>query len=287
MRFFSYQSAKGPAIAVDHGGLTIALSSLDASFPSNLIDLIQGGSEILELIATALRQKQGQLVERSSARFLPLISNPGKIICIGLNYQDHATETNLPVGAYPVVFPRYTSTLTGHQQPLLRPRVSTQFDYESELVAVIGRRAHYVAKDDALKYVAGYTVANDASLRDYQFRTSQFTVGKNFDATCALGPDFVTADELPAGGAGLKITTRLNGQTVQSGSTSDMIFNVATLVHLLSETMSLEPGDVILTGTPAGIGMSRKPPLYMKAGDVCECEVERVGLLVNTVRDDS
>ncbi len=287
MRFFAYSRDGRPAIGLQAPDRAVALASLSDDLPRDLTSLVAQGKPLLEHIAKLLRlsNNAGQSLDRSKLKHLAPFGT-GKIICIGLNYSAHATETKLATTAYPVVFTRFASTVIAAGDPILRPRVSIELDYEVELVAVIGQRAHYVAKDQALNYVAGYTVANDASVRDYQFKTTQFTVGKNFDATCPLGPDFVTADELPAGGKDLKISTRLNGQTVQSQSTSDMIFDVATLVSLLSDAMTLEPGDIILTGTPSGVGMARNPKLFMQQGDVCECEIERIGVLKNPVLDE-
>jgi 2-keto-4-pentenoate hydratase/2-oxohepta-3-ene-1,7-dioic acid hydratase in catechol pathway len=184
------------------------------------------------------------------------------------------------------VFVRFNSTLIGHRAPLLRPRESVQLDYEVELVAVIGRAGRRISRQSALSHVIGYSVFNDASVRDYQKRTPQWTVGKNFDGTGAFGPCLVTYDEVPGGGKGLRVKTRLNGQIMQDASTSDMIFDVATLISLLSEACTLEPGDLLVTGTPSGVGFTRKPPVFMKAGDVCEVEIEGVGTLVNPVVDD-
>ena len=286
MRFFRYESNGGADLAVVRNGVATSLASLDAGYPSDVCDLVSRGPSLIDEISARLDRGEGARVDRNTIRLLNPVASPSKIICIGLNYQDHADETKLATTAFPTVFARYTSTLIGPGDAILRPKVSQALDFEVELVAVVGKRAHYVPLDQALDYVAGYTVANDASVRDYQFATSQFLIGKNFDATCPIGPDFVTADELPAGGKGLSITTRLNGEVVQSSTTSLMIFDVATLIHKLSEVMSLEPGDVILTGTPSGIGHARKPPLYMKPGDLCECEVERVCVLSNPVQDE-
>ena len=287
MRFFAYLSDGQPAVAVVDKGVSIALASVGDAMPRDLTQLVSAGQPLLQKVADALRQGAGTVIERPTVKILPPFPNPPKIICIGLNYQEHAAETNLPATAFPTVFTRFTSTIVAPGAPLIRPRVSTDFDYEVELVAVIGGAAHYVSRERALDHVAGYTVGNDASVRDYQFKTTQFTVGKNFDGTCGLGPDYVTADELPPGGRDLSITCRLNGNTVQSQSTSDMIFDVATLVSLLSETMTLETGTIMLTGTPSGIGMARTPPLYMKHGDVCECEVEQIGVLRNPIEDEA
>jgi 2-keto-4-pentenoate hydratase/2-oxohepta-3-ene-1,7-dioic acid hydratase in catechol pathway len=174
-----------------------------------------------------------------------------------------------------------------HGQPIVRPRVSSALDYEGEIAAIIGRGGRHIPRDRALQHVLGYSLFNDASIRDYQLRTPQWTVGKNFDGTGAFGPFLVTSDELPPGASGLTLTTRLNGQVVQRASTDDLIFDVATLVSLLSEVLTFEPGDVIVTGTPAGVGAARKPPLWLKPGDVCEVEVERIGRLSNLVSDEA
>jgi 2-keto-4-pentenoate hydratase/2-oxohepta-3-ene-1,7-dioic acid hydratase in catechol pathway len=210
---------------------------------------------------------------------------PGKIVCLGLNYVDHAKEGGNPIPNYPAVFLRATSSLIAHGQPLLRPSCSDKFDYEAELAVVIGTSAHHVAEADALSHVLGYACFNDGSIRDYQRKSTQWTVGKNFDGTGAFGPHIVTADELPAGAAGLRIACRYNGETMQDGNTSDMIFPIARTIAILSEAMTLEPGDVIITGTPAGVGYARKPPVFLRAGDVSEVEIEGIGVLRNPVVD--
>jgi acylpyruvate hydrolase len=216
---------------------------------------------------------------------LPPLANPEKIICVGLNYRDHSAESGFKQPDFPTLFGRFNSSLIGHGAPLLRPPQSEQFDYEGELVAVIGKTARDVSEENALDHVMGYSIFNDGSLRDYQFKAPQWTPGKNFDDTGAFGPWLVTADELPKGCEGLKLETRLNGQVVQSASTSDMVFPVAKLVAIISSFLTLKPGDVIVTGTPSGVGMARKPQLWMKPGDVCEIEIENIGVLSNPVRD--
>lgn len=286
MRFFRYEAGNGPALAVQHEGRAVALASLDPSLPVDLTAILAQGRATLDRIAALAKGGAGEAVDRGTVKLLNPFPQPGKIVCIGLNYDEHAKETNLPTTAFPTVFTRFQSTLLDPGAPILRSASSEAYDYEVELVAVIGKHAHYVGIEDALDHVAGYTVANDVSVRDYQFATSQFTIGKNFDATCPVGPDFVTADELPAGGRGLALSTKLNGEVVQSDTTNNMIFDVATLVHKLSQVMSLAPGDIILTGTPSGIGHARKPPLYMKNGDVVECSVETIGTLSNPVADE-
>ena len=218
--------------------------------------------------------------------FLPLIPRPPKIICIGRNYAAHALEGGAEPPTYPEVFYRGATTLIGHNQPIIRPQCSDKLDYEAELVAIVGKRARHISKADGLSVIAGYALFNEATLRDYQRKSSQWTIGKNFDNTGAFGPEFVSADELPAGGHGLRIQSRLNGTVMQDANTAEFIFPVDQLVANLSECMTLEPGDIIVTGTPAGVGYARTPPIFMKDGDICEVEVEGVGILSNPVKDE-
>ena len=206
---------------------------------------------------------------------------------MGINYRGHARETHYDVPPHPTVFARFPTSLTGHKAPLVRPWVSEQLDYEGELVAVIGKGGRHIAEGDALEHVIGYSIFNDGSVRDFQMETPQWTVGKNFDSTGAFGPFLVTADEVPAGGSGLQLTTRLNGQIVQQADTSEMIYGVASVIAFLSEAMTLHPGDVLVMGTPPGVGLERDPQLFMKAGDVCEVEVEGIGLLSNPILDEA
>ncbi|MDP9113509.1 MAG: fumarylacetoacetate hydrolase family protein [Acidobacteriota bacterium] len=229
----------------------------------------------------------GPLVDESSLSYLPPIAAPPKIVCVGLNYKDHVNEAKRAAPSDPTFFGRFTRSVIGHGQTLIRPSASEQFDYEGEIAAVIGKGGRHISREQALDHVAGYSVFNDASVRDYQRRGEQWTLGKNFDSTGAFGPDFVTADELPAGARGLRLVTRLNGVEVQSATAEDMIFDVATLIVRLSEVMTLEVGDVIVTGTPGGVGFARVPKLFMKDGDVCEVELEGVGTLRNPVKDET
>jgi 2-keto-4-pentenoate hydratase/2-oxohepta-3-ene-1,7-dioic acid hydratase in catechol pathway len=205
-----------------------------------------------------------------------------------LNYADHTAEIHHEQTAYPTLFLRVNTTLVAHGQPLIRPGVSDSegLDYEGEVAVVMGKGGRHIGKAEALAHVAGYSVFNDGTVREYQFRTPQWTVGKNFDGTGGFGPDLVTADELPPGARGLKLETRLNGQVVQSANTDQMIFDVATLINVISQAITFEPGDVIVSGTPAGIGWARNPKLLMKAGDVCEVSVEKIGVLRNVIADE-
>lgn len=282
MRFITYRAADEPGLALlgedqRYHGLTESA----ADYPGDLKSLLANGEQAVAAAAEAL--SRAPTVDVDAIHLLPPIPNPGKIICIGLNYADHTAESGFEQPEYPTVFTRFDSSLAAHREPIVRPRASEQLDYEGELVAVIGTAGRHIDTSAALSHVAGYSIFNDASLRDYQFKSPQWTMGKNFDATGAFGPEFVTADELPSGCAGLRIQTRLNGSVVQDASIDDLIFDISTLVCLLSEVMSLAPGDVIVTGTPSGAGFARKPPLWMKPGDVCEVEIERIGVLRNPV----
>jgi 2-keto-4-pentenoate hydratase/2-oxohepta-3-ene-1,7-dioic acid hydratase in catechol pathway len=218
--------------------------------------------------------------------FEPVITEPGKILCIGLNYEGHRVETNSPKSDHPQVFCRFVDSLAAHDGPLVRPvRTSTFFDFEGELAIIIGRKVRRVSEADALGVVAGYTCFNDGSVRDWQKHTSQFIPGKNFPMTGALGPWMVTTDEIPDP-ASLQLTTRLNGETVQNDSTANMLFSVQRAISYCSEFTELQPGDVIATGTPSGVGYRRQPPLFMKPGDVVDIEISSIGTLRSHVRDE-
>lgn len=286
MRFIAFVSNNGqPAIGarLDADNL-VDLTA--AGLPTSIDELLRMGDAGMRAAHEAL-DRRGVVVPMQGLRYLPPVQQPSKALAIGLNYIDHAAESSFAPPKDPVIFSRYPSSWVAHEQPIVRPRVSTQFDYEAELVAVIGKAGRYIPKASALDYVAGYSVFNEGSIRDYQLRTNQWTIGKNFDASGAFGPEFVTADELPAGAKGLRIQCRLNGATMQDANTKDMIFDVATLVAACSEAVELQPGDIIITGTPSGVGLARNPQVWMKPGDVCEIEIEGVGLLRNTVIDEA
>ena len=237
-------------------------------------------------LAAAGRQAiaAGKRLPLAQQAFAPLVPEPGKTICLGLNYFDHAKEGGRDKPEYPWFFYRGKSSLVGHGQPGICPKVSTKFDYEAELAVVIGKTVpRHVKRADALQYVFGYSCFNDMSVRDFQKRTPQWTIGKNFDATGGFGPVLVTADELAPGATGLRIQTRLNGAVMQDANTSDMIFAVDETIELLAQCMTLEPGDAIIMGTPAGVGQARTPPVWMKPGDVIEIEIEKIGVLSNPI----
>lgn len=223
------------------------------------------------------------LLDAGTLTYRPVVPRPGKIICLGLNYVDHAAEAKYEKPTYPVTFLRTTTSLLGHGEPLVVPRVSEQLDYEAELAVVIGKGGRNIAKEDALAHVAGYACFNDASIRDYQLKSHQWTVGKNFDATGGFGPDLVTADELPPGGSGLSIRTVVGDEVLQSANTRDMIFDVAETIATLSVAMSFEPGDVLVMGTPGGVGLARKPQRWLRPGETVRIEIEKIGTLSNVV----
>ncbi|HKB54487.1 MAG TPA: fumarylacetoacetate hydrolase family protein [Ramlibacter sp.] len=247
--------------------------------------LIQPPERVASALAAA-RADAADVVSWSKARLLPAVPAPGKIVCLGLNYADHAAEGGHAKPEFPSFFMRGASSLAAHGAPMVRPQVSDTFDFEAELAVIVGRRSRHLAPRNALAAVAGYTCFNDGSVRDWQRRTSQWTIGKNFDATGPLGPWVVPAAELPAGAAGLKIESRLNGQVMQSSNTSLMLTSVVDALCLLTQAMTLEPGDVIAMGTPSGVGHARKPPVFMRGGDRIEVEIERIGVLANPVVDE-
>lgn len=222
---------------------------------------------------------------RADVRLLPVVPNPGKILCVGLNYATHVAETGRDQKAHPAIFTRWADTLVAHDEPLVRPKESTRFDYEGELAVVIGKGGRRISRADAMNHVAGFSIFNDGSVRDWQRHNIQFTPGKNFPATGAFGPELVTPDEVTDLGA-QRVQTRLNGELVQDQPVSDMIWDIAFVIEYCSTFTALEPGDVIATGTPGGVGDKRNPPLYMKAGDRVEVSIGMLGTLANPVIDE-
>jgi len=282
MRISLIKTDKGKVLAARRGDDLVDLNKVQKGLGTDLsVILAKNG---LRGLKKKIKDAPKSAVVKGSYKYLCPIERPPKIICVGLNYADHAKESPYEKPTYPVLFLRVTTSLVPHGGALIAPKASEQFDYEGEMVAIIGKAGRHISRADALKHVAGYSVFNDGSVRDYQFKSAQWTSGKNFDGSGGFGPEFVTADEVPEGAKGLKLLTRLNGQVVQEASTDDLLFPVDELVAVASEAMTLEPGDIIVTGTPAGVGAFRKPPLWMKHGDVCEVEVEKIGLLSNPVK---
>lgn len=284
MKFFEYLIGSTRGLAAESGRVFRGLPIDDPRLGGDLLSLIAQGEDALARAAAILAE--GEVIEISSVQLLPPIAKPEKIVCVGLNYRDHSAESGFSQPGYPTLFGRFNSTLIGHGAPIIVPQCSRQLDYEGELVAVIGRTARMVEESKALQHIAGYSIFNDASIRDYQFKSPQWTPGKNFDHTGAFGPFFVTSDALPEGCRGLKLETRLNGEVVQKATIDDMVFSVSMLVSIISEFMTLVPGDLIVTGTPAGVGVARDPQLFMKDSDVCEVAIEGIGTLSNPVRDE-
>jgi len=285
MRFVAFERGGKAGLAVETGGEFRGLTNDDPKFPGDLMQLLQAGGDALQNAGDVLAG--GDPINLETVSFLPPIANSGKVICVGLNFVDHASEGGNVVPEYPALFARFNSSLIGHGAPIVLPQRSDKLDYEGELVAIIGEGGKDIPVEQALDHVAGYSIFNDASIRDYQLKSTQWTVGKNFDDTGAFGPAFVTADELPRGCLGLKLETRLNGEVMQSAVIDDMVFSVADLVSVISEAMALVPGDIIVAGTPSGVGFARTPPVYMKDGDVCEVEIDRIGVLSNPIRHEA
>ena len=287
MRLVSFSHNGNKRIGCPVGDQIIDLSIANPELPTDLLSLLEAGPEAMAQAKSAAEGAGADaLVSSADITYLPLIARAPKVICIGRNYAAHAKEGGAEPPTYPEIFYRGNTSLVGHNQPIIVPECSDKLDYEAELVAIVGKRARHVPRENGLEYVAGYSLFNDATLRDYQRKSSQWTIGKNFDDTGAFGPMFVTADELPAGAHGLNIQSRLNGEVMQDANTADFIFPIDDLIAKLSECMTLEPGDVIVTGTPAGVGYVRKPPVFMKEGDVCDIEIEGIGVLSNPIQNE-
>lgn len=288
MKLMMFERDGGAALGVVDGETVIDIAAADPALHESLAALIAAGDEALAAVAKAARDAPdaARLPLREATPALPL-ARPGKFVCVGLNYALHAKEGGHAIPEYPSLFVRWPTSLVAAGAPVIRPKVSEQFDYEGELAIVIGKGGRHIAENEALGHVFGYTIFNDLSVRDYQRRTAQWTPGKNFDATGPLGPWIVTADELPAGASGLRITTRVNGETRQDSDTGDMIFSAARIVAILSQVMTLEPGDVIATGTPSGVAHARTPPAWLRPGDRVAVEIEGIGVLENPVADEA
>ncbi len=268
----------------------VDLQAVDANVPGDLAEVLRRSNGDLSSIG-ALAKKAPASARRplDGLKYALPVAHPGKIICLGLNYLDHVKEgpqrDNIP--KFPSIFFRVLTSMVPHGQPIVRPKESIQLDYEAEMVAIIGKRAKHLSMGNAIDCIAGYSCANEGSVREFQRHTTQWGMGKNFDRTGGFGPWMLTADEVPPGGKGLKIMSRLNGKTMQSDNTDNMMFPLAETLVYLTKGMTLEPGDVILTGTPSGVGHARKPePVWMKAGDTCEIEIEKVGVLRNPIADE-
>jgi acylpyruvate hydrolase len=282
MRIAHFEMRSVPGIAADEGSGWHGLTQRDDGFPGTLPELIAQGADLLRI---GKNLGQSPTIDLNAVRLLPPVPVPPKILCVGLNYDDHLEESGLKKPAYPEIFARFATSLIAHQEPIRRPRESSALDYEAELAVVIGKPGRRIPQKQALDHVAGYSLFNDASVRDFQLRTPQWTMGKNFDGTGSFGPWLVTPDAVPPGARGLHIQGRLNGRVMQDARTDLLIFSVPVLIEMISVAMSLERGDVIITGTPGGVGVARKPPVFMQPGDIFEVEIEELGVLINPVQD--
>ena len=281
MRLASFRTAQGASYgAVTNNGIVDLGRRLGNRY-SDLRTLLErnGLEEARKAAGAAADYKE------SDVTWLPVIPNPGKIVCVGLNYEEHRQETGRDKTEQPALFLRLAESQVGHRQPILRPRESKNLDYEAEIAVVIGRAGRRISQKDSWNHIAGYSCYNDGSVRDWQRHTIQWTAGKNFAGTGGFGPWMVSADEIPAG-ALLTLSCRLNGERMQHATTEQMIFKIPKLIEYISSFTTLLPGDVIVTGTPGGVGARRNPPVWMKPSDTVEVEIDKVGVLVNTIGED-
>jgi 2-keto-4-pentenoate hydratase/2-oxohepta-3-ene-1,7-dioic acid hydratase in catechol pathway len=290
MKIVGFEANNKVRLGVVDGDNVIDVQAVDASVPSDLGDYLRANNgDLKPLAALAAKAPASARIPLAGLKFALPVARPGKIICLGLNYLDHVKEgpqkDNIP--KFQSIFFRMLTSLTPHLTPLLRPKKSIQFDYEGELIVIIGKRAKHLTMENATDCIAGYACGNEGSIREYQRHTTQWGMGKNFDKTGSVGPWVVSADELPKGGKGLKIETRLNGKMMQSSNTDLFMFPVAESLVYLTEGITLEPGDILFTGTPSGVGHARKPePVWMKQGDTVEVEIQGIGVLKNGIEDE-
>ena len=282
MRLASFRIGDRDTWGMVEGDQVLDLGNVYGERFTGLRSVIAAGAYAELQAAAAAKAAKVPLV---SVTLLPVIPDPGKILCIGLNYDTHRLETGREKSGYPAVFTRFADSQLGAGRPIVRPKVSTQLDYEGELAVIIGKGGRYIPASEAMAHIAGYACYNDASIRDWQRHTHQFTPGKNFPGTGAFGPWMVTSEEIPDV-TSLSLTTRLNGQVVQQARLDQLIFPIPELIAYCSSFTPLAPGDVIATGTPGGVGARREPPLWMKAGDRVEVEISGVGRLENSIEDE-
>ncbi len=289
MKIVGFTADAGLRLGIVEGDQVIDLQAVDPAIPTDLAAVLrQYDGDLTPLAAIAKHAPASAKRPLAGLNFALPVARPGKIVCLGLNYLDHVKEgpnaANIP--KFPTLFMRGLNSVVPHLHPLTRPRVSETFDYEAELVAVVGKRAKHMTLENALSCIAGWTCANEGSIREFQRHTTQWHMGKNFDNSGSIGPWLVSADELPPGGKGLKIESRVNGKVMQSDNTDNMMFPVAETIVYATQGMTLEPGDLLLTGTPSGVAHARKPPAWMRHGDICEIEIEGIGILRNPIEDE-
>jgi len=289
MKIVGFETDAGLRLGVIEGDQVVDLLALDATLPADLGEVLaKTGGDLAPLAGLARKAPASARRPLAGIKYALPVAHPGKIICLGLNYLDHVKEgryaDNVP--KFPTLFMRGLNSVVPHLAPLIRPQISETFDYEAELVAIVGKRAKHMTPDNAVSCIAGYSCFNEGSIREFQRHTTQWHMGKNFDRSGSFGPWFVSADELPAAGKGLKIESRVNGKVMQSDNTANMMFPVAETIVYATQGITLEPGDLLVTGTPSGVGHARKPPAWMRHGDVCEIEIEGIGILRNPIEDE-
>jgi 2-keto-4-pentenoate hydratase/2-oxohepta-3-ene-1,7-dioic acid hydratase in catechol pathway len=284
MRLATIQTPAGPRAAVFHGDSYVDLHATRPELPASVRLLLEGGPDMLRAAEEATGRANAVRVAAGQARLMAPVPDPQKVVCVGLNYRDHAAESGAPIPTEPVLFSKFPSALIGHGDTIVLPPVSKEVDYEAELVLVVGKKGRNLTPTAAMGCLAGYTVGHDVSARDWQLRKDgrQWLAGKTFDTFAPAGPWLVTADEVPDPHA-LDIRLRLNGATMQQSNTAQMIFRAGELLSYISQIVTLLPGDLIYTGTPSGVGMARKPPVFLKGGDVVEVEIQGLGVLRNPV----
>ena len=284
MKYLVGETSSGTAVFAVKGENAANLTALNPAIGADLMAMVQS-PELIESVADKIADAP-QVAVSSITPALP-IANPGTIICLGLNYTDHIKEGGYDIPDYPALFMRGKNSIMAAGAPLVRPNCSDKLDYEAELMFIVGKGGRHISEADALFHVFGYTVFNDGSVRDYQRKTHQWTPGKNFDNTGAIGPIVVTPDEVPAGAAGLKIESRVGSEILQSSNTANMIWSVAQTIATISEYTTLEPGDLIAMGTPPGVGHAKKPsPRWLKPGEVVDIEIEGIGICSNPIVDE-
>lgn len=287
MRLLMFQAAGGPALGVRLGEDVADIAATDGRLPRDIFALIEAGPEAMAAVRSAAERSRIRIPTAMISHCVP-IPRPEKNIGLGLNYLQHIREMapEMAPPEFPGLFMRVPSSMVAHRAAIVRPAISDTLDYEGELMAVIGRPGRHIPVERALDHVFGYTCHNDGSIREYNRRAVSLTAGKNFDSTGGIGPEIVTADELPPGCAGLRLRTRVNGEIRQAANLSDMNWRVAELVSMMSRMMTLRPGDLLATGTPAGVGKGFDPPRYLRPGDLVDVEIEAIGVLTNPVIDE-
>jgi 2,4-didehydro-3-deoxy-L-rhamnonate hydrolase len=278
MKVYTFQDEGGSRVGIERNGGLVDVSDIAPT----VLGLIRGGATLQKSVTETARERKIS-VPLAAARLLPPIPNPGKVLCSGINYKSHADENpNAKMPTQPFFFAKLPSSIIGPEAPIPCPALTQQLDYEVEFAAVVGRRLARAVEADVMPALFGYTLLNDVSARDVQFKDNQITLGKNFDGFAPIGPCIVTTDDLPRPDR-TALRTRLNGKTMQDGNTSDWLFPLPRLIAFLSQVMTLEPGDIVTTGTPAGVGFFRKPQVFMQVGDVIEIEGEGIGVLRNSI----